>query len=196
MAQKVSFLKSAVDPKDYPAPDRLEVAITGRSNAGKSSLINAMTGSLIAKVSATPGKTRLVNFFDIGESYRLVDLPGYGWAARSIDEMQMWQSMIENYLSMRSNLAVIVLVMDIRRMWDQDEELLKMFCQKVGRKMALVLTKADKCTKGEVEKFSKHIQRQSGIEHVYAVSTTKNFGVKEMENDLFHSFIKNSKVMK
>ena len=84
-------LKSAVLPKDYPAADRPEVAIVGRSNAGKSSLLNAMAGSQLARVSQVPGKTRLLNFYDVGKNYRLVDMPGYGFAARGSDEVLGWR---------------------------------------------------------------------------------------------------------
>ena len=95
MPRPTRFLKSAVWPKDYPEADRPEIALIGRSNAGKSSLLNALVSQKAAKVSQTPGKTRLLNFFDFGDHYRLVDMPGYGFAARSGDEILAWEKMIK-----------------------------------------------------------------------------------------------------
>jgi len=170
--------------------DRPEVALAGRSNAGKSSFLNAITNSKIAKVSQTPGKTRLLSFFDVGEKYRLVDMPGYGFASRSGDEMKSWQSMIEGYLSMRGNLVGLVLVMDINRDWEREEEMLTRFMFSLERPVAVVLTKADKLSKGEIQKRKKLIQNASGAEFIFVVSSVKNSGIDEAEDFIFKNWVK------
>lgn len=124
---KFKFLKSAVFPVDYPPPSRPEIIVTGRSNAGKSSFLNALAGSAIAKVSQQPGKTTLLNFFDVGQHYRLVDTPGYGYSKRSGDEQASWQQMLESYFSLRGNLVGILILMDYKRDFEEDEKMLLRF---------------------------------------------------------------------
>lgn len=196
---KTIYLKSAVFPKDYPEPNRPEVALAGRSNSGKSSFLNAISNSKIAHVSQQPGKTRLLNFFDFGKSYRIVDMPGYGYASRSGSEMKEWSEMIQNYLVNRENLRVLVLLMDARRAWSQDEELLKEFTDSAGIPMVLILTKKDKCSKSELSKFMKAAREASGLSNVFAISTlvqkgAKNIedaGFKNVETFIFENWIKN-----
>lgn len=191
MKRKVRFLKSAVFPKDYPEMTLPEIAIVGRSNAGKSSLVNAWAGgAAVAKVSQTPGKTRLINFFEVGENYRLVDLPGYGWAARDLKEMDQWSKMIEAYLGERESLAAVILVMDIRRDWSEDEIMLKTFLDRIGCEMVVVLTKLDKVKKSEAMQRLKIVTGQSKVRHMFMVSAIKNLGVDELEESVFNIFIK------
>lgn len=190
MSMDVQYLKSAVFPKDYPPGDRPEIAIAGRSNAGKSSYINALTNSRIAKVSQTPGKTRLLSFFNIGEHYRFVDMPGYGFASRSGDEVVSWQKMIEDYLTFRENLVGLVLVIDINRDWQKDEAMLLDFMYTSGKPVIVVLTKADKLSKGEIQKRKKSLQETSGIQNIFPVSSPKNFGVEETEEFIFKNWVK------
>lgn len=173
--------------------DRPEVAIAGRSNAGKSSFINALTQSKIAKVSQTPGKTRLLSFFDVGANYRLVDMPGYGFASRSGDEMRSWQTMIEDYLSLRGNLVGLVLIMDINRDWDRDEAMLVHFMYSVAKPVLVVLTKADKLSRSEIEKRKKQIQKSSGINNIFTVSSLKGEGIEETEEFIFQNWVKEQK---
>lgn len=186
----VTFIKSAVLPKDFP-PDRgVEIAIAGRSNAGKSSLINLWTGSKIAKVSGTPGKTRLLNFFDIDRKYVLVDMPGYGWAARSQDEITAWQEMIENYLTGRESLKGMLLLTDGRREWGKDESQLKRFMDAVQRPLVVVLTKTDKMKKNEIAKAMKDVQRASGAQKVFPVSSQTKDGFEELEEWVYVNWVK------
>lgn len=191
MPGAVKFIKSAVLPQDYPKTGKKEIAIAGRSNAGKSSFLNAIAKSKIAKVSNTPGKTRLLNFFSRGDSYILVDMPGYGFAARSGDEMREWHMMIENYLSMREELAGLVLVMDSRREWTEDEELLKAYTDSRGLPMAVVLTKSDKLTRNEINQAISKMKKAAGTEAVFMTSALKNIGQEEVEEYLYENWVKN-----
>jgi GTP-binding protein len=190
MKRKSTFIKSAVFPTDYPPPLRPEIAVVGRSNAGKSSLINAWVGSNIAKVSQTPGKTRLLNFFEIGEKYRLVDLPGYGWAAREVGELEQWQQMIEGYLQSRECLKAVLLLMDIRRDWSKDEIMLKEFVETHSVPVVLVLTKADKVSRNEASKLSKKLHSAAALTDCFVVSSQENVGVDELEEKVFNKFVK------
>lgn len=190
MSLSFRFVKSAVLPQDYPLSKKPEIAITGRSNAGKSSLLNSMSGQKIAKVSSTPGKTRLLNFFDVSNRYTLVDMPGYGFAARSGSEIRQWHQMIEGYLMNRENLKGLLLVMDSRREWTDDEEMLKDVCAKRMIPMAVVLTKVDKLNRKEFEQSKKRITEQSGVESLFFVSNLKNTGTKELEDFIFQTWIK------
>lgn len=184
------FLKSAVLPKDFP-PDRgIEIAVAGRSNAGKSSLINLLTNHRIAKVSSTPGKTRLLNFFEINGKYTMVDMPGYGYAARGGAEMADWQTMIETYLMTRNSLRGLILVMDVRREWTDDESLLKKFTDRIGIPMLVVLTKADKLTRNQAASAKAKILKASGASGVFLTSTLAKTGHIEMEDWVFQTWVK------
>lgn len=187
--KKISYIKSAVFPKDFPEHDKFEVAFMGRSNAGKSSLINNLTQSQIAKVSQTPGKTRLLNFFNFSDSYVLVDMPGYGYASRSGDEVAEWQPMIEEYLTERVCLAGLVLVMDIRRKWTKEELVLVQFVHEHGRPVAIALTKSDKITKAEIQKFLNKLKKDSKINDVFVISNTKKSGYEELEEHIYKNWI-------
>jgi GTP-binding protein len=182
------MIKNAVHPKDYPEADRPEVALVGRSNSGKSSLINSLLGRKDSYVSKTPGKTRLINFFDKGDRYRIVDMPGYGFAARAIDEINQWTSMIETYFSTRSNLVGLILTMDVRRDWSDDEEMLYRLSLDLGKKFALVLTKIDKLSRAELDKRSAYFRRRIKGE-CFFISSLSGQGVKEFEEQMFHQWI-------
>ncbi len=190
MAESVRYLKSAVVPGDFPQTALPEIAVAGRSNAGKSSFINAWTGSKIALVSQTPGKTRLLNFFNVANKYLMVDTPGYGFASRSGDEVRTWHKMIENYFLYRKNLKGLVLVMDVRREWSKDEELLKEFCLNQDIVVYLVLTKVDKISRNEQQKFLKEKQRDSGLAYVRLCSALKKIGIEEIEEEIFDLCLK------
>lgn len=191
MPKNIQFIKSAVLAKDYPVHKKAEIAIAGRSNAGKSSFINSLCSKVkIAKVSSTPGKTRLLNFFDMDDSYVLVDMPGYGFAARSVDEIEEWNQMIETYLMARENLAGLILVMDIRRDWTPDEELLKKFSEERGFPLAVVLTKADKMSRSQMLQAVAKIKKTSGLSAVFPVSALKKTGQNEVEDYVYENWVK------
>ncbi len=193
MPMIAKFLKSAVLADDYPDQKRPEVAITGRSNAGKSSFINVLTKSKIAKVSQEPGKTRLLNFFDIGDFYRMVDTPGYGFASRSGSEVLEWQKMLETYLSTRENLVGLLLLMDIKREWSDDEDALLSFMNSIGRPTMVILTKADRLKAAEIQRRCQAIKKQANVQQVWAISSQYNTGVREAEEYFFKNWIKPSK---
>lgn len=186
------FVKSAVWPADYPDTKRPEVALVGRSNAGKSSLLNAMTGGAkVAKISATPGKTRLINFFDIGEKYRLVDLPGYGYAARDRKEREMWTNMTGEYFKTRENLCGLILICDVRRAWSVEEDVVRTMA--AGRDVPFVcaLAKIDKLTRSESVTLFNSWMKDSGLpkDKFFPVSALKNDGVEGLEDYIFKTWI-------
>ncbi|MBW2169453.1 MAG: ribosome biogenesis GTP-binding protein YsxC, partial [Deltaproteobacteria bacterium] len=111
-----TFIISAFSENQYPPPDMEEVAFAGRSNVGKSSLINVLVNRKgLARTSSTPGRTQSINFFSVGESLYIVDLPGYGFARVPINVKKSWHNMVETYLRTRSNLKAVVVILDIRR---------------------------------------------------------------------------------
>ena len=144
----VEFVKSAVKPGQYPEYDFPEIAFAGRSNVGKSSLINTLIQRRdMVKTSSRPGCTQLINFFLVNEELSLVDLPGYGYAKVSKKIRAQWQPMVERYLSSRQNLLGLVLLIDIRRDPRQEEFDLVRWLTAHEMPYLVVLTKADKLSK-------------------------------------------------
>jgi len=150
MKVKARFVISAAEPKQFPPEGLPEIAVVGRSNVGKSSLINALTGQDgLARTSRTPGRTRLVNWFEIDGKFQLVDLPGYGYAEVSREMRESWRPLIESYLSERKTLAGVLLLIDVRR-GVQDEELdFVPWLEARGTPIVVALTKADKLAKNK-----------------------------------------------
>jgi GTP-binding protein len=146
--QSAQFIKSAVAPQDYPVLDLPELAFAGKSNVGKSSLINSMTQRKgLAKTSQLPGCTQLINFFLINEKFSLVDLPGYGFAKAPLAVKKQWGPMVETYLQERQTLRLVLLLLDIRREGDaKDRELLD-WMQSYQLPHRVVFTKVDKLSK-------------------------------------------------
>lgn len=185
----MQYLTSAVDLQGCPEGIVPEIGIVGRSNAGKSTLINGLAGSKIALISSTPGKTRMLNFYSMPR-YRFVDMPGYGFAARSGDERDAWRDMIEPYLGAREALAGLLIVMDIRRDWSEDEENLVRWISRRDLPVAVVLTKADKVSRGEGMSRAQKIHRASGVEKVLITSSLNKQGYKELEEYAYDAWIK------
>lgn len=150
---QADFIKSAAKPKDYPPPVLPEVAFVGRSNVGKSSLINVLAGRKgLVRTSSTPGRTQLINFFDINSILTLVDLPGYGYAKAPPELRKQWGPMIETYLASRESLKAVVLILDIRREpSDGDLQMLR-WLEMYNIPPIIVVTKCDKLSKNECAK--------------------------------------------
>jgi GTP-binding protein len=146
----ITFLLSAWQPHQFPADDGAEVAFAGRSNAGKSSALNAIVGRKdMARTSKTPGRTQLINFFSLAPAQRLADLPGYGYAKVPEQMKQHWRELLTRYVEARQSLAGLVIVMDSRRpLTDFDQQMLA-WTQANDLSTHLLLTKADKLSRGE-----------------------------------------------
>jgi GTP-binding protein len=144
----VAFLTSAFREAQYPPPDRPEIAFAGRSNVGKSSLINVMVNRKgLAKTSSRPGRTQSINFFRVGDSIYLVDLPGYGFARVPVQVQKSWQGMVESYLRNRPNLKAVVLILDIRRDTSSGDMDLIKWLRHYNIAPIIVLTKSDKLSR-------------------------------------------------
>lgn len=146
---QATFMKSAASLRDCPPDEGAEVAFCGRSNAGKSSAINVITSQKkLARTSKTPGRTRLLNFFAVGDRERLVDLPGYGYAKVAEKVKQEWHRELDTYLRGRGSLAGLILLVDIRHGLKPFDEMMLQWCNESGVPMHILLTKADKLSRG------------------------------------------------
>ncbi|MCL2811065.1 MAG: ribosome biogenesis GTP-binding protein YihA/YsxC [Clostridia bacterium] len=146
---KVSFITSMADYRDYPGIGLPEVAVAGKSNVGKSSMINCLCRRRkLAKTSSTPGKTRLLNVFDIEGRLRLIDLPGYGFAKANKDEKQKWARMMEGYFADSATLRLVLQLVDIRHEPTQDDRDMIGFLRTYNIPFTIVATKADKISRG------------------------------------------------
>ena len=147
--RQACFLTSVASIRGLPADRGREVAFAGRSNAGKSSAINALTGRRhLARTSRTPGRTRLINFFELDEERRLVDLPGYGYAKVPRSMSREWGALVGKYLESRESLAGVVVLMDIRHPLTELDATLLDWCRAADLPVLAVLTKADKLARG------------------------------------------------
>ena len=143
---------SAVNPKQYPTDGYLEFAFAGRSNVGKSSLINKLLNrKSLARVSGTPGKTTTINFYNIDDTIFLVDLPGYGYAQRSKSETEKWGKMMEDYLANRETLVQTILLVDSRHKPTKDDIQMCQWIKHYHDRVIVVATKFDKLKKSEME---------------------------------------------
>ena len=144
---------TAVKYEQYPPTDLPEIALVGRSNVGKSSLINCLANRKnMARTSSTPGKTATINFYDFGGKFRIVDLPGYGYAKVSQKEREKWAGMIENYLSRRENLALVIQLVDARHKPTTDDKTMFDWIKTYNYEPFVVATKLDKLKKSQVER--------------------------------------------
>jgi len=161
----IKFVTSAGRPAGFPAADRPEVAFAGRSNVGKSSLINTLANrKKLARASGTPGRTQLINFFAVGDALYLVDLPGYGFARAPVEVRQSWMRLVRNYLENRTTLSAVVVIIDIRRDPSEADRQLIRKLHVMNVPPLVVLTKADKLPRGRMASRASSIKR--GIENL------------------------------
>ena len=147
------LLATAVKPEQYPDTFVPEIAFVGMANVGKASLINCLTNrAKLARTSSSPGKTAVINFYDIDGMYRLVDLPGYGYAKVSKAERDRWSGMIETYLTDRYNLTAVVQLVDARHKPSQDDLTMMNWIKSIGYTPVVIATKIDKVKKSQLEK--------------------------------------------
>lgn len=167
--QKAYFLLSAQTPNQLPADFGQEVAIVGRSNSGKSSVLNCLTyQKSLARVSKTPGRTQLINVFSIDAEHRFIDLPGYGYAAVPLAVKRRWEQSIDQYLRERQSLKGLILVMDIRHPLRELDQMLIQFCEARMLPVHALLNKADKLSKLSAKRTLQQVE--SDTKHFHSLS--------------------------
>ena len=185
---KAAFTQSAPSIRECPPEEGVEVAFAGRSNAGKSSAINALTNNgKLARTSKTPGRTQLINFFDLSTTQRLVDLPGYGYAKVSREMKEQWQRYLSEYLRSRKCLQGLVLLMDIRHPLQEFDTTMLNWAMEANMPVHILLTKADKLSRGNAGSTLLEIKKEmknaglSDLVSVQTFSALKNTGVDTLK---------------
>lgn len=174
-------IRSAVKPEDFPPQSLPEVAFLGRSNVGKSSLLNRLTGSKgLAFTSSRPGCTQVINFFRVGEAWHFVDLPGYGFARVPVEVKARWKRLIESYLLNRETLALAVLLLDARRGWMASDLVLRHWLEAKGLPYLVVATKTDKLNRTEEQRGLAAIRAQAPEAALLPFSAVTGRGVREI----------------
>lgn len=185
---------SAVKPAQYPKTGVPEFAFAGRSNVGKSSLINKLLNrKSLARVSSTPGKTATINFYDIDEKIFLVDLPGYGYATRSKEEIKKWGEMIESYLNNREPLHLVFLLVDSRHKPTADDKMMLDWIRHYQENVVVIATKTDKLSKKAVEENLEMIYAELQLteDDVLVPFSTKNDEGKFTVWDIINLLLEN-----
>lgn len=180
--KKAELAAVAVKESQYPADDKPEIAFAGRSNVGKSSLFNTIVNRRnFARVSGNPGKTRTINFFEINDEFRIVDLPGYGYAKVSKSQSREWGPMMEKYLETRTNLRKVVQLVDVRHAPSAQDIQMYEYLRYHGLDGIVVATKSDKVSRNELNKNISIIRKTlklSGDDIVIPVSSLKKTGTE------------------
>jgi GTP-binding protein len=189
--QNAEFLYSAPDLARCPAEGGAEVAFAGRSNAGKSSAINTLTGNKkLARTSKTPGRTQLINYFKVDDNRSLVDLPGYGYAKVPLSVKKKWNANLSTYLHERKSLKGLILLMDIRHPMQEFDTMMLNWSIETEMPVHILLTKADKLKKGPAKNTLLSVQKNlaeanvTDLVSVQLFSSLKHDGVKELVNVL------------
>ena len=180
------FMTSAAKPRQFPVDGKPQAAFAGRSNVGKSSLINAVLNrKSLVKTSATPGKTQLINFFLINGQFYCVDLPGYGYAKAPRSVVDEWAPMIEGYIRESPQIAVVIVLLDIRRDPDERDARLVAWLAHYGVPALYVLTKADKLKRGETARALQSITKKLGLaEPPLLTSVLTGQGIVELKAEI------------
>lgn len=180
---KSEFVKSVANPRDIVQDERPQVALVGRSNVGKSSLINCLCANgKLARTSSTPGRTRLINYFLVNDNFYLVDLPGYGFAKASKVEVDGWQSLIEPYLHNNSKLNLVMVLVDSKVGATADDKQMIKYLSYFNVPFVVVATKVDRFGKSKIKPRVNDIATDMGlgIKDVYAVSAVSGYGKDDL----------------
>jgi GTP-binding protein len=180
------FVVSAPGPMQFPRDGKPQIAIAGRSNVGKSSILNALLHRKnLVKTSATPGKTQLINFFIINDSFYFVDLPGYGYARVPQSVNDAWAPMIEGYLKNSRQLAAVVVLLDSRRTPDERDVRLIEWLRQFDLPAIYALTKSDKLNRQETERAKKAVSAELGLTRPLILTSAKSgLGMKELWGEI------------
>jgi GTP-binding protein len=187
------FMRSATDVAHFPVPGPPEIAFLGRSNVGKSSLINSLLGEKMAKTSSTPGRTRTINFFEVRRpgkpraEWCFADLPGYGYAKLPREQTAEWSKFIEPYLQKRETLALCVVLVDANVPTQHSDKQLVEWLQHVKRPYAIVATKADRLSGNKLVHAMHGLQRDFQTERIVPFSTRTGAGRDELWKEIFSS---------
>jgi len=188
----VRFVKSLTEIKDKPSPNLNELAVVGRSNVGKSSLINSIFNQKkLAKISSTPGKTRLINYFDVQGKFYFVDLPGYGFAKLPKKESNKWKKMIENYLKDNAELKFVLVLVDARRGIMQIDRTMMDWLDYFNIRHKIILTKIDKLSNNELSKIRNKVINQVNDKNIILYSSKIEKGRIELINLLNCEMLEN-----
>lgn len=189
--QKAYFLLSVAEIKQLPPDQGIEIAIVGRSNAGKSSVLNRITQNKnLARVSKTPGRTQMINIFVLDEKRRIADLPGYGYAKVPLAVKKKWQKLLDTYIQTRASLKGLLLVMDIRHPFKELDLQLLEYCDHRNLPVHILLNKSDKLSKGAISKMLPEIKAALAGYHnpitFQIFSALKSTGLVEVQALLNH----------
>jgi GTP-binding protein len=180
-----TFVKSATSPEHYPRDGRPEIAFMGRSNVGKSSLINSLLGFKgLARTSSTPGRTQLINFFLINDAFYFVDLPGYGYARVPRDVKKHWGPMVEKYLATRPGLVLSILITDSRHEPTELDLLMKKWLEARGKPFITVATKADKLSSNQLRASLVRASAVVGSNQLVAYSAVTGSGAARLWKEI------------
>lgn len=190
VVNNVSLAAVGVKMSQYPQDGKVEIAFAGKSNVGKSTLINAILGrKALARTSSQPGKTRTINFYSVEDTFYIVDLPGYGYAKAPKTEIEKWGKMIEEYLNKRRSLAAIVLLVDIRHEPNKNDIMMYEWLKHYQYDIIVVATKLDKLKKSQVKKQLDIVRKGLGLrqqDKLIPFSGEKKIGVEELWGVLDH----------
>jgi GTP-binding protein len=188
IVKKADLVAVAVKKNQYPEDNKREIAFAGRSNVGKSSLLNLLVNRKnLARVSGSPGKTRTINFYEINDEFRIVDLPGYGYAKVSKSVTENWGDMIEAYLKDRQGLVKVVQLVDVRHAPSAQDVQMYEWLKHYGFDGVVVATKSDKISRNEMTKNISEIRKTLGLspeDKVIPVSSLKRTGYDKLMEEL------------